>query len=170
MLHLIGGLFVLAGSAAAGLQMTRQRRRKLEEWTEWLDACRAMERELRCREPTLSELLGYLSRHTRGPVQRHFSACQEGLSALGSHPFSFIWQESLNDSGLNLPRQEQERFLRLGDILGRYDRETQCAALTRITVESEDLFRRAQGEQPRQNRLYMTLSVAGGMLLVILAC
>lgn len=170
MLRLMGGFCVLSGSVAAGLRLTLRRRRGLEEWTELLDACRTMERELRCREPTLPELLDTLSRCTGGPVRRHFAACQQGLVHLDSRPFSAIWRESLSDSGLDLPRQDREQFRGLGDILGRYDRETQCAALTRLAEESAERLRRARERQPGRNRLYMTLSAAGGMLLVILAC
>lgn len=51
MLHLIGGLCVITGSAVVGLQMVAQRRKRLEEWKQMLAACRLMERELNCREP-----------------------------------------------------------------------------------------------------------------------
>ena len=166
----MGCLCVLAGSGATGWQLLRQRRRGLEEWTELLDALRLMERELRCREPTVPELLETLSQRSGGNVRRWFSACSGSMAELGERPFARLWQESLAAAEFQLPRQEQAMLRNLGEILGRYDRETQCETLLRLTAESEERLRRVRGELQRCGKLYLTISVAGGVLLVVLAC
>ena len=55
-------------------------------------------------------------------------------------------------------------------MLGRYDREVQCAVLGRVAAELEAQLREERSEVQKRNKLYMTLSIAGGMLLVVLAC
>lgn len=73
MLHLIGGLCVITGSAVVGLQMVAQRRKRLEEWKQMLAACRLMERELNCREPDLAELLEELTQQSSGVIRSFFA-------------------------------------------------------------------------------------------------
>ena len=170
MLRLIGALCVIGGAAIEGFRMVSQRRRQLSEWSEMLEAVYVMERELRCREPELEQLLEYLARQKNGPVEACFLACRQGMTALGQHGFAEIWRESLMGAGLSIPGRELEPFLDLGKVLGRYDRETQCAALLRVAEESGERLRRAREALRGQDKLYMTLSIAGGILLVVLAC
>ena len=170
MLHLMGGLCVIAGSAVIGLQLVAQRRKRLEEWKQILAACRLMERELRCREPDLSELLDEVARQSDGAVGSFFAGCRSRMRELGSCSFASIWRENLNQANLCLRQQEQDLLAGLGAILGRYDRESQCTALNRVATELEAQFREEGNEAQKRNKLYMTLSIAGGMLLVVLAC
>ena len=170
MLHLIGGLCVIAGSAAIGLQLVAQRRRRLEEGRQMHAACRLLERELSCREPDLSELLETAARQSGGPVEAFFTGCRSQLEELGNRPFSSIWKDNLSQAGLSLRRQEQELLAGLGTILGRYDRTVQCRALNRVAAELEEQLREEGSEAQKRAKLYMTLSIAGGMLLVVLTC
>lgn len=170
MLHLMGGLCVIAGSAVIGLQLVAQHRRRLEEGRQMRAACRLMERELSCREPDLSELLETAARQSSGVVRDFFNACRSQLEELGNRPFAVIWQDNLDQAGLSLRRQEQELLAGLGTILGRYDRTVQCTALGRVAAELEERLQEAESQAQKQNKLYMTLSIAGGMLLVVLTC
>lgn len=170
MLRLIGGLCVIGGAAVAGVRLVCQRRRQLAEWERFLDACRVMERELRCREPELGPLLERLAEENTGHVRACFAACRRGMETLGQRGFSVIWRESLTGVGLSIPKTELELLLNLGEILGRYDRETQCNALLRVAEESGERLQRAREALRGQDKLYMTLSIAGGILLVVLAC
>lgn len=170
MLHLVGGLCVLAGSVAIGLQMVVQRKKRLEELRQFLSACRCMERELGCREPDMAELLSRLAEHTEGAVSSFFTACRQELCALGSRSFASIWREQLSHMLLRIRPQEQAQIAALGDILGQYDRESQCVALGRTAAELEAQLHRDQAEEQKQTKLYMTLSIAGGLLLVVLTC
>lgn len=170
MLHLIGGICVIAGSAVIGLQLVAQRRRRLGEGKQVLSACRLMERELDCREPDLSELLETAARQSGGAVGVFFTACRSQLEELGNRSFASIWQDNLSRAGLSLRRQEQELLEGLGTILGRYDRTVQCTALSRVAAELEDQLREEGSQAQKRNKLYMTLSIAGGMLLVVLTC
>ena len=92
------------------------------------------------------------------------------MGELGSSSFVSIWRENLDQANLCLRRQEKDLLAGLGAILGRYDRESQCAALNRVAVELESQLREEDNEAQKRNKLYMTLSIAGGMLLVVLAC
>lgn len=170
MLHLMGGLCVIAGTSGVGLQLVAQRRKRLEEWKQVLSACRLMERELRCREPDLSELLEAAAQHSSGAVGRFFTGCRSQMTELGNRSFAVIWRENLSQANLCLRRREQELLAGLGTILGRYDREIQCTALGRVAEELEAQLREESSEAQKRNKLYMTLSIAGGMLLVVLAC
>ncbi len=170
MLHLIGGICVIVGSAAIGLQVITQRRKRLDELNQFLSGCRLMERELSCREPDMADLLDQLAEHSEGMVRSFFITCRQELCDLGSRSFESIWRGGLRKSELCIRRRERTLITALGAILGKYDREAQCAALNQTASALELLLRREQAEEQKQAKLYMTLSIAGGMLLVVLTC
>lgn len=170
MLHLIGGLCVITGSAVIGLQLIAQRRKRLEEGNQLLSACRLMERELRCREPDLSQLLEAAEEQSDSRVRDFFNGCRRHLVELGSRSFDAIWRDNLIRAELSLPRREQELLAGLGSVLGRYDRTVQCTALGQVAAELEEQLRKEGSQAQKRNKLYMTLSIAGGMLLVVLTC
>ena len=169
-LHLIGGLCVITGSAVIGLQLIAQRRKRLEEGNQLLSACRLMERELRCREPDLSQLLEAAEEQSDSRVRDFFNGCRRHLVELGSRSFDAIWRDNLIRAELSLPRREQELLAGLGSVLGRYDRTVQCTALGQVAAELEEQLRKEGSQAQKRNKLYMTLSIAGGMLLVVLTC
>lgn len=170
MLHLIGGICVIAGSAVMGLQVVALRRKRLKELNQFLSACRLMERELNCREPDMAELLERLAEHTDGTVSTFFTECRQEMCDLGSRSFESIWSERLSQTYLRIHRRERELIAALGAVLGKYDRESQCEAINQTALELEEQLHKAREEEQKQTKLYMTLSIAGGMLLVVLTC
>ena len=57
---------------------------------------------------------------------------------------------------------------RLGQVLGRYDADSQRRALAEAAAELRALRAEAAEDRRRLGRVYGVLGVAGGLLLVIL--
>lgn len=79
------------------------------------------------------------------------------MGELGSRSFASIWRENLSQADLCLRRREQELLAGLGTVLGRYDREVQCAVLGRVAAELEAQLREERSEVQKRNKLYMTV-------------
>lgn len=83
--------------------------------------------------------------------------------------FGKLWRRELKKNGrLHLHKEDLALLERLGDILGRYDSEGQCAVLARSRLELTGLQCKAREDQERLGRIYRVASVALGTALVIL--
>lgn len=170
MLHLIGAACVLTAAAGVGVQRILERKTEQEQLKAFFSSFYWMEQELRCRSPDLTELLRQGAEQRTDVAGCFFSACLEGMDQLGSRSFASIWQEKLQALSLSIADSKQEEISLLGSVLGRYDAQTQCAALHRTAQVLETDWTEQKAEGRKRNQLSMTLSIASGLLLVVLAC
>lgn len=170
MLKGLGMVCVLAGAVTLGMQCVRRRQLEQAQLRQFFAAFYEMERELRCRSPDLAELLGQTSRQTGGIVGRFFQACQAALCQLDAHAFDAIWVEELAKNPFQLTHNAREAVRTVGTVLGRYDTDTQCRALRYAGKTLEQIWKTGETTLRKRNQLSMTLSVAGGLLVLVLAC
>lgn len=170
MLKGVGAACVLVGAVAVGVQCVRKRQLEQAQLRQFFMACYGMERELRCRSPDLAELLGQASRQTGGLVRQFFQACQAALCQLDARAFDEIWAEQLAKTSFQLNPNAREAVRTIGTVLGRYDTETQCRALQYAGETLEAMWKTGETTLRKRNQLSMTLSVAGGLLVLVLAC
>lgn len=170
MLKGVGMACVLVGAVALGVQCVRRRQLEQAQLRQFFTAFYGMERELRCRSPDLAELLEQASRQTGGLVRQFFQACQAALCQLDAHAFDTIWAEQLAKTSFQLNPNAREAIRTVGTVLGRYDTDTQCRALRYAGETLEAMWKTGETTLRKRNQLSMTLSVAGGLLVLVLAC
>ena len=98
-----------------------------------------------------------------------FAHCRDHLWELGEKSFGQLWREALDgEPDLLLDERESQILLELGEVLGRYDVEGQSGALRNSVLELERCLAGAEEEQRRLGRVYTTLGLGSGAMLVIL--
>ena len=86
---------------------------------------------------------------------------------LGDKPMAQLWQEGL--TLLPLEEHTRQNLLQLGPVLGRYDVQSQSAAIALARTHLEQLLEEKRRENTRQARLLPGLGACfGAMLAVIL--
>ena len=170
MLKGLGMACVLVGAVALGVQCVRRRQLEQAQLRQFFTAFYGMERELRCRSPDLGELLEQASRQTGGAVGQFFRGCQAALCQLDAHAFDTVWAEQLTKTSFQLNPNAREAVRTVGAVLGRYDTDTQCRALRYAEETLEAMWKTGETTLRKRNQLSMTLSVAGGLLVLVLAC
>jgi len=163
MTRLLGAILLFLGATGAGLEGTRRLTARMRTLEDLLHALALMEGELGSRLTPMPELLTLLAKETSPTVRGFFARCG---ALLGSKPFGTVWEESI--STLHIKNEERRALAALGPILGRYDGESQRQALRRCREELEVCLDQAKGDRERLGRLYTTLGVSAGALLVIL--
>ena len=107
--------------------------------------------QLRTRVASLRSLVGAL-----GQLERELT-------------FRQLWREALDgEPDLLLDERESQILLELGEVLGRYDVEGQSGALRNSVLELGRCLAGAEEEQRRLGRVYTTLGLGSGAMLVIL--
>lgn len=169
MIQWIGSGLLLAGSIGLGIGAVRELRERTAALGEFQGALELMERELSYSSTGMPELLELLARDGATPVEEFFSRCKTAMEEQDRDSFGKLWRRELKKNGrLHLHKEDLALLERLGDILGRYDSEGQCAVLARSRLELTGLQCKAREDQERLGRIYRVASVALGTALVIL--
>ena len=108
-----------------------------------------------------------LARRCSQPAAGFFQRCAEGCARLDQVPFGESWRQAVDELELLSP-DGRAALLPLGEVLGRYEADSQRQALEHARQALEREEQRAQEERRRLGRVYQALGLSGGAFLVIL--
>lgn len=167
MIRLMGAALLTAGCAALGLAGVARLEGRVRDLGALAAGLDAMERELGWRLAPLPDALETAGRAAGGGAARFFAQCA-GAAREGGRAFQELWRDSLEAAPLRLAEGDRALLRRLGQVLGRYDADSQRRALAEAAAELRALRAEAAEDRRRLGRVYGVLGVAGGLLLVIL--
>ena len=169
MLKLAGALLLMTGAACLGFGAAAQLKARVNCLMAFTAALEQMERELGFRLTPMPELMSKLSHTAAAPADLFFARCREEMAQLGMRTFGELWRTALNDEPeLLLEPAERQILASLGDVLGRYDADGQRQALATAIAELGECLRQARQERDRLGRVYATLGLGAGAMLVII--
>ena len=128
----------------------------------------ALARELAFSLRPLDQLMAGAQEGSQGPVADFFRACRQAFAAGGRESWADSWATALEATPLPLTPEDRRLLREAGDVLGRYDGESQRAALEALLARLEDQGAQAQAEAHRLFRVYLALGVAAGLFCLIL--
>lgn len=151
-----------------GLEKSVSLDKKVRTLEEFRLGLGALERELSFSLGSLDVLLHKASQSSKGIVSKVFSQSEEGFLKSQKGDFSAIWCGVLEQNPLYLEEKELSLLKELGGILGKYDRESQTAALKYLgeKVTEEIVF--AKETATRLRSVYLSLGFTAGMFLLVL--
>ena len=168
MVKAAGALLVVSCCTLLGLVTAGRSAQRLRSLRSLLAALDLMKAELAARLAPLPELMLDLRLRTEQPAAEFFSQVN-WLTEKKHLPFRSAWEQSLEETeALCLRPEELKALSALGEVLGRYDAETQCAALERA-LQRLSLFRELEEkDKARKNRVSAVLGAGAGITLAIL--
>ena len=116
----------------------------------------------------LAQLMAGAQEGSQGPVADFFQACRQAFTAGGRESWADSWATALEATPLPLTPEDRRLLREAGDVLGRYDGESQRAALEALLARLEDQGAQAQAEAHRLFRVYLALGVTAGLFCLIL--
>lgn len=168
MIRLIGALLTAAGGAFWGFAAARRLRRRARVLRQLAGAMEQMEREISFRLTPMPELMEELAAAYPPPVGTLFANCRRGLEDLGERSLAEIWRTALADTDLDLEGRGAAVLDELGEVLGRFEESSLRAALARAGAQLTREAELAREEAENRGRMYQTLGLASGGLVVIL--
>ena len=167
MLRLAGAAMLLTASAALGFGAAGTLRARVNELEGLILSLKTMEWELSDRLTPLPELIRRSIACMNGVVKDFYLLCLYGLENRKEILFSSIWREAAESVPFHLDEHELSQLVDVGNILGRYDAASQCAALRESRARLNELLDHARGQKERLGRVYSTMGLTSGALLVI---
>lgn len=168
MLKALGSLFLLGGALALGMAPAMELSRRLSALEAWGEALALLERELAFTSSDMPVLLNRVAGGSRSPVREWARTVLKSLDRLGEKDFGEIWREGLEKVPGALFPGELEILARLGNTLGRYDRESQLKALTLTREELSRLIRETRETRREKGKAWGALGLSLGAAVLIL--
>ena len=156
MIRLLGVLLLLLGGLALGLIPVRELSHRAKILESWMDALLLLEGELAFSLPAMPRLLETLSAKALSPAGETFARVRRGLEKLGETPFSQIWAQAVT-ANAGLQGEDLAPLLRLGEVLGRYDREERSRAIEAARAQLSRREALCREELRGKGRAYGTL-------------
>jgi stage III sporulation protein AB len=170
MLKFIGAVFILVAAALFGFLQGLHYARRPKQIRGLIGALQRMETEMTYGLTPLPELLAALSRQTAEPLSSLYRNSSERLAGTSGLSTRDIWQQEVKETwkrtSMKLP--EREVMLQLGQVLGMSDRSDQVKhlrlAVSQLQAEEAD----SRDEQRRYEKMWKSLGILIGALIVIL--
>ena len=168
MVKALGAALVVSCCTLLGLVTVGRSNQRLRSLGSLLAVLDQLKAELEDLLPPLPDLLGRLRFRAEQPAAEFVSQVI-WLTEKKRLPFQEAWEQGVRETDALCLRPEEAKALSaLGAVLGRYDPETQCAAVER-TRQRLALFRDLEEkEKARKNRLSAALGAGAGITLAIL--
>ena len=167
-MKIIGFSLIICASFAFGLKQTEYIKNRLVNLNSFIFMLELIEAELNSNICSIPELTEKIIDKLEGDSLTFMQLIKINLSMLGSKSFSAIWKESLSVCSNSLKDKEYEALDSLGQVLGKYEIDTQthhleeCLKLLRKSEEE------AAKEFPQSRQLNLGVSVSAGLLMAIL--
>ncbi|UUZ94307.1 stage III sporulation protein AB [Paenibacillus sp. P25] len=170
MLKLFGAVLILLAGTLFGFYQALLLARRPRQIADVIRGLQRLETEIVYGFTPAPEALASVSRAGQGPVSELFRRAGEEIAGSGGRSVQQIWQHviTLHWRSTSMKTAERDTLIQLGSTLGLTDREDQIKHL-RLTVKQlegeEDV---AREDQQKYERMWKSLGVLIGALIVIL--
>ena len=168
-IKLMGSLFLLGSSASIGFLKSEELAERVKKLQEMKRMMVFLQGELRFHRAELSEAFENVAERVQEPFKEFLKETGKRLEKKESG-FDEIWEETsvkiLMAEGM---KKEDELLLDLmKNSLGYLDLTQQTETLNLAILQTEDSINKAKEQQERKGKLYQTMGVTVGALLVLL--
>lgn len=169
-LKIAGGIFVILSCWGIGVYQYSREALHVKELTEFLRALELLEREVSYNLTPLPEAFSTISSKIKPPFAPIFEQIAITLKEKSGKPFLSIWQEIWISewSVTHMGEEEKELILSAGTSLGYLDTQMQTSSITFLRNELATQRTSLQTLLTSKKKLYQTLGLMGGCLLVII--
>jgi stage III sporulation protein AB len=170
MMKLIGACFVIAASTWVGFQLAKLVADRPQQIRQLCAALSMLETEIGYGTRPLLQVCAQIGERDLGVVSRLFQVCRDRLTQLDGTSTYECFRQAIASEWKSTAMQtaEQSILLHLCQTLGMSDRADQlhhlALAITHLEVEE----RKALEEQRQYEKMYKTVGVLTGALIVLL--
>ncbi|WP_261301217.1 stage III sporulation protein SpoIIIAB [Paenibacillus andongensis] len=169
MLKFVGGVLIIGAATLFGFLKAAHYVRRPKQIRSLISALGRMETEIMYALTPLPEAFASLSKQVAEPLSSLFRITSERLSKSDGKSTREIWQWSVNDvwTRTSMKQAEQEVVLQLGAVLGLTDRSDQIKHLRLAISQLQTEETESREEQNRYEKMWKSLGVLIGALIVI---
>ena len=167
MTALLGKSLLFLACLWLGADRTRRRKERTACLRSFRQVIADLGREMTFSLTPVDELLAKASQES-GPVPEFFAVCRRRFEETGGESWADSWKQSLGEARLPVRETDAALLARAGEILGRWDGETQQNALAEFLSRLDETIFDGTEEEKRLFRVDLTLGITAGLFCVLL--
>ena len=167
MTALLGKSLLFFACCWLGWDRTRRRKVRLAWLRDFRKAMADLGRELAFSLEPLDSLMDRAAQGN-GPAASFFKSCREWYERTGGESWAVSWQDAVENVSLSLRETDLALLAQTGEILGRWDGETQRKALGDLLSRLDETIFDGAEESKRLYRVDLTLGITAGLFCVLL--
>lgn len=170
MLKFVGGVLIFGAAAMFGFLQAAHYVRRPKQIRLLINALGRMETEIAYALTPLPEAFSSLSKQVAEPLSSLFRLMSERLLTSSGESTRELWQKTVSEvwTRTSMRQPEQEVILQLGPVLGLSDQSDQIKHLRLAIAQLQSEETDARDEQQRYEKMWKSLGVLIGALIVIL--
>lgn len=170
MMKFVGAVLVIGAAASYGFLQANHFAKRPKQIRQIIGALQRMETEIIYALTPLPEALVLLGKQIEEPLSSLFRTTGERLNMTAGTSTREIWQQTVKETWkrTSMKRPEQEVVLQLGHVLGLTDRGDQVKHLKLAVSQLQAEETESREEQRRYEKMWKSLGVLIGALIVIL--
>ncbi|TXK83416.1 stage III sporulation protein SpoIIIAB [Paenibacillus sp. N3.4] len=170
MLKFVGGILIIGAATLIGFLQAAHYARRPKQIRVLISALQRMETEITYALTPLPEAFASLSKQITEPLSSLFRLTSERLLSSDGSSTREIWRLIVKDiwKRTSMRQAEQEVLLQLGSVLGLTDRSDQIKHLRLAVSQLQTEETESREEQRRFEKMWKSLGLLIGALIVIL--
>lgn len=169
-IKLIGSLFLLGSAASIGFLKSEELTERVKKLQEMKRMMMLLQGELRFHRAALSEAFGNVAERVQEPFCGFLKEMGERLERREESGFEKIWIQNaakiLEAEGMK--KEDGQLLDLLKNSLGYLDLTLQMETLNLAILQTEEMIKKAKEQQNVKGKLYQTMGITVGALLVLL--
>lgn len=170
MIKLAGAVFILFATTAAGFLVAKRYADRPRHIRQLRAALSLLQTEITYGSRRLDRICAHIAQREAGTIGSLFRRAKEYMERLDGASTFVCWRRAVEETWPHTALKEAERqiLIDFGKTLGISDREDQLQNLRRAQTALEQEEAQARDEQERYEKMYRSLGVLAGALIVIL--
>jgi len=166
---LAGALIIVAGCAAIGFYFAAYEGFRVADLQEFKKALLILSSEIEHLRSPLPQACENIARRTKAPISDLFHDFSESLTSNQGETAYQLWTQALSDNkkATHLAAEDIDVIEGFGKTLGYLDKQMQQSAITQTIEYINDKTVSLQSQSDKNKRMYRSLGIIGGLLLVV---
>lgn len=169
-LKIIGSLFLMFSAASIGFLKAEELNERVKRLQEFKRMIMLLQGELRFHRAALTEAFESVSERVEEPFSAFLKETATKLELRESGGFDEVWNEMSKKllHGEGFWKEDEQLLEILRSSLGYLDLTMQTETLNLAIIQTEDAIKFAREQQASRGKLYRTMGVSVGALLILL--
>lgn len=156
---------ILGISIWIGILISKKYKDRVIELTEFRNSLNILENKIKFTYEPLQEIFKQISENLENNISLIFENTNKNLKRMNMQE---AWNKAIDESVLNLNKEDISIIKNMGKLLGKTDVEGQISEIKLTSGFIDSQIEKAQKEREKNEKLYKTLGTVVGLAIVII--
>ena len=156
---------ILVISIWIGILISKKYKDRVIELTEFRNSLNILENKIKFTYEPIQEIFKQISENLENNISSIFENTNENLKKMNMQA---AWNKAIDESKLNLNKEDIAIIKNMGKLLGKTDVEGQISEIKLTSDFIDSQIEKAEKEREKNEKLYKTLGTVVGLAIVII--